>query len=97
MQHNSGETCIVDLTMFGNDAPGRLVEIRGSDPRRGEWHHRAFVPDPLPEQSPVLSGVAYRAVAEARASLAALDSTARQLPDPTLFRQPALRREAWPA
>lgn len=80
--------------MFGNESPGTLVTIRGKDPRRGEWTHQAFVPDPLPQSSPELSGATYRAVAEARASLAALDSTARQLPDPTLFRQPALRREA---
>lgn len=52
------------------------------------------MPDPLPGTSPELSGSTYRAVADARAALAALDSTARQLPDPTLFRQPALRREA---
>ena len=80
--------------MFGNDSPGRLVAIAGGDSRRGEWNHHAFVPDPLPTHSPELSGSAYRAVADARASLAALDSTARQLPDPTLFRHPALRREA---
>lgn len=80
--------------MFGKSSLGRLVSIKGSDPRRGDWEHRAFVPHPLPSDSPELSGRTYRAVAEARASLAALDSTARQLPDPTLFRQPALRREA---
>lgn len=79
--------------MFGNASPGRLVAIEGSD-RRGSWTHRAFVPDPLPVHSPELSGATYRAVADARAALAALDGTARQLPDPTLFRQPALRREA---
>lgn len=84
----------MDLSMFGKDSPGILVEIRGSDPHRGEWDHRAFVPHPLPTESPDLSGAAYRAVAAARASLAALDSTASHLPDPTLFRQPALRREA---
>lgn len=80
--------------MFGNDSPGNLVSIAGNDGRHGEWSHFAFVPEPLPEISPELSGPTYRAVADARAALAALDSTARQLPDPTLFRQPALRREA---
>jgi Fic family protein len=34
------------------------------------------------------------AVADARAALAALDNTARQLPNPTLLRLPTLRREA---
>lgn len=79
--------------MFGNRAPGRLVSIRGSSPR-GDWEHKAFVPDPLDDHGPELAGATYRAVADARAALAALDNTARQLPDPTLFRWPALRREA---
>ncbi|MFC7405723.1 Fic family protein [Georgenia alba] len=79
--------------MFVKDAPGSLVAIHGSD-QTGDWSHRAFVPHPLPERSPELTGATYRRVADARAALAALDSTARQLPDPTLFRQPALRREA---
>lgn len=89
-----GYSFIVDVTMFGNESPGHLVSIAGNDGRHGEWSHLAFVPDPLSGTSPVLSGSTYRAVADARAALAALDSTARQLPDPTLFRQPALRREA---
>lgn len=79
--------------MFGNESPGQLVAISGGD-ERGSWRHQAFVPNPLPLTSPDLTGRTYRAVAEARAALAALDSTARQLPEPTLFRQPALRREA---
>jgi Fic family protein len=52
------------------------------------------VPNPLPTESPVLSGTTYRAVADARAALAALDSTARRLPNPRLFRRPSLRAEA---
>jgi Fic family protein len=79
--------------MFGNASPGRLVAITGGD-ERGSWVHQAFVPDPLPSNSPSLAGRTYRVVADARAALAALDSTARQLPEPTLFRHPALRREA---
>lgn len=54
----------------------------------------AFVPNPLPVESPVFSGATYRAVADARAALAALDSTARRLPNPRLFRRPSLRAEA---
>jgi len=41
-----------------------------------------------------LTPATYREAANARAALAALDSTARQLPNPTLLRQPTLRREA---
>lgn len=80
--------------MFLKDAPGELVTIRGSDPLLGEWEHKAFVPEPLPASMPELTPSTYLAVAEARAALAALDSTARQLPNPTLLRMPTLRREA---
>lgn len=80
--------------MFGEDAPGDLVPIRGVDPTLGAWEHRAFMPSPLPSETPTLSPATYRAVANARAALAALDSTARQLPNPTLLRLPTLRREA---
>lgn len=41
-----------------------------------------------------LTGATYRAVADARAALAALDSTSRRLPNPRLFRRPALQAEA---
>ncbi|MFC5993921.1 Fic family protein [Pseudonocardia hispaniensis] len=84
----------MNLDAFADNAPGSLVEINGTDPRRGEWTHMAFVPDPLPTESPDLTGATYRAVADARAALAALDSTARRLPNPRLFRRPSLRAEA---
>lgn len=80
--------------MFQNDAPGTLVTIGGSDPALGPWEHRAFVPDQLPDETPHLSSSTYLAVADARAALAALDSTAQQLPNPTLLRSPTLRLEA---
>lgn len=80
--------------MFQKAAPGTLVSIAGQDPLLGAWQHYAFVPSPLPDESPDLSAKTYLAVAEARAALAALDSTARQLPNPTLLRMPTLRREA---
>ncbi len=82
------------LELFTNSPVGQLVPIAGVDPVRGEWRHAAFVPDPLPARSPELSGASYRAVANARAALAALDSTARGLPNPRLFRQTTLRVEA---
>ena len=80
--------------MFGDGKTGELVPISGTDPVPGPWRHSAFVPDPLPEQSPDLTGATYRIVANARAALAALDSTARQLPNPRLLRRPTLRHEA---
>jgi Fic family protein len=84
----------MDLEMFGKRASGTLVPIHGTDPRRGPWEHRAFVPHSLPDESPDLSPRTYLAVANARAALGALDSTARQLPNPQLLRRPVLRREA---
>ena len=80
--------------MFKKNTTGILVPISGTDPRRGEWQHQAFVPNPLDEISPTLTPATYREVANARAALAALDSTAKQLPNPALLRLPTLRREA---
>lgn len=80
--------------MFGNASPGALVGISGSDPLMGEWQHHAFVPEPLGSEMPPLAPTTFLVVSDARAALAALDSTARQLPNPTLLRTPTLRREA---
>ncbi|WP_244881738.1 Fic family protein, partial [Dietzia cinnamea] len=85
---------IVNLEMFVNDATGALVDIVGTDPRVGDWRHKAFVPARLPEGMPELTMPTVLAVGNARAALASLDSTARRLPDPTLLRVPTLRREA---
>lgn len=40
--------------MFVNGTTGALVDIAGTDPRLGDWHHKAFVPAQLPEQMPEL-------------------------------------------
>lgn len=84
----------MDLEMFINGDTGSLVPIAGTDAFLGAWTHRAFVPVPLPDEGPQLTGATYMAVADARASLAALDNTASQLPNPQLLRHPALQREA---
>lgn len=91
-QWRKGE--IVDLSMFVVDTSGDLVGIVGTDPNAGRWRHKAFVPNPLPGEMPSMSATTFLAVADARAALAALDGTARQLPNPTLLRTPTLRREA---
>lgn len=80
--------------MFKNDSMGELVDISGSDPKLGDWAHKAFVPADLGRDEPELAGATHRAIADARAALAALDATARQLPNPYLLRTPSLRREA---
>ena len=54
--------------MFGNEASGTLVRISGTDPRAGDWEHRAFVPNPLSDVSPVLRQSTYLRVANARAA-----------------------------
>lgn len=84
----------MDLGLFSDRSPGALVPITGTDPVRGSWRHSAFVPVPLSDVVPQLTPRTYRAVADARAAIAALDSTARQLPNPSLLRQPSLRTEA---
>lgn len=76
--------------MFVNEHSGSLVDVSAPDGSPG----KAFVPAPLPDDMPQLSAPTILGVADARAALAALDSTASQLPDPTLLRTPALRREA---
>lgn len=80
--------------LFLNSSSGSLVRIHGRDPRQGEWEHVAFVPHSLPQDTPPLTAATFNAVANARAALASLDSSARRLPNPGLLRRPALRREA---
>lgn len=81
--------------MFANANLGSLVPIQGNDPIAGPWEHHAFVPTPLTAiGSPDLKPTVYLAIANARAALAALDATARQLPNPQLLRRPTLQREA---
>lgn len=80
--------------MFLNSSSGVRVPIGGTDPRWGEWTHVAYVPHPLPNETPALGVRTFNTVARARAALAALDASARQLPNPALLRQPTLRQEA---
>lgn len=79
---------------FSRSPSGILVPIHGVDPRYGAWEHVAFAPHPLPQLTPELSVRTFNTVARARAALAALSSSARQLPNPGLLRRPTLRREA---
>lgn len=73
---------------------GQLVPISGTDGRTGEHYSDfAFLARPLPIRVD-LSSATWTAVARAEAALARLDQAARQIPEPALVRQPALRREA---
>ena len=84
----------MDVKLFQKAPFGTLVPISGSLPGGTVWHHWAFLPNPLGDESPELTGRAYRRVGDARAALAALDSTAQRLPNPRLFRSSTLRLEA---
>jgi Fic family protein len=85
----------VDVSIFVNEKAGAVVPIQGTDPVAGPWEHFAFVPRPLASLgAPDLAPRTYLAIANARAALAALDATARQLPNPQLLRRPTLQREA---
>lgn len=84
----------MDVKLFQKAPFGKLVPISGALPGGGTWEHWAFLPNPLLDDSPELSRRAYRHVGDARAALAALDSTAKRLPNPRLFRSSTLRLEA---
>jgi Fic family protein len=95
LSHTSGLSVgQVDAAQFVDSTTGDLVPISGNDPRYGPWQHSAFCAHPLPTRTPDLTVETFNAVAEARAALAALDSSARHLPKPSLLRGPTLRREA---
>ncbi len=81
----------VHAELFRDSPTGTLVPITGTDPRIGPWEHVAYVPHGLPDSTPSLSVRTFNAIARARA---ALDTSARQLPEPGLLRRPTLRREA---
>ncbi|WP_391530177.1 Fic/DOC family N-terminal domain-containing protein [Candidatus Frankia nodulisporulans] len=70
------------------------MRIAGTGARTGEYEHIAFQPHPLGEEEPNLAGTTWRAVAAAGTELGRLGQAGRQLPDPTLLRQPTLRAEA---
>lgn len=77
------------------DSPiGRLVSVRGRDPRTGEWiNGQGFVPDRLPSDVS-FSTPAWTGITAATAALARLDGAAKRLRNPDLVREPLLRREA---
>lgn len=84
----------MDVTLFQKEAFGSLIPVSGSTPAGVPWQHFAFLPRSLGDRSPELDSSCYRTVAEARASLAALDATANRLPNPKMFRTASLRLEA---
>jgi Fic family protein len=84
----------VDLDALQSSPIGRLVPINGTDGRTGQhYEYFAYLADALPETIELSSAV-WTAVVQAESALARLDQAARQIPEPSLLRRPALRREA---
>lgn len=84
----------MDPQLFEHSTTGSLVTITGTDARAREYKHVAFQPYPLGSSEPALTGTTWRAVSEARGALGRLGQAGRQIPDPSLLRQPTLRAEA---
>lgn len=84
----------MDIDLIRRSPIGSVVPISGFDQRTGEeYRHAAYLPAPLPTEV-VLSSATWTGVARAEVALARLDEASRQLPEPSLLRRPALRREA---
>jgi Fic family protein len=84
----------VDIDRFGPEASGQLIPISGTDGRTGHsYEHWAFLPDPLPERV-ALSDECHVMISRSSAALARLDAISARIPNPALFRRPAIRREA---
>jgi Fic family protein len=84
----------VQIELFAQSPVGSLVPISGYDPRFNEdYEHWAFVPDPLPSEVS-LSTDTWTLASEATLMLGRLKEASSRLPNPSVFRTPALRREA---
>jgi Fic family protein len=83
----------LDLDRLNQSPIGRLVPIRGSDARHGDFAYFAYLPDPLPEDV-TLASATWAAITEASTALARLGQACTQLGEPQLLIRPALWREA---
>jgi Fic family protein len=84
----------MDLDALRHSPIGQLVPLSGTDGRTGDhYDYFAYLPRSLPA-SVELSSATWTVVAGAEVALARLDQAARQMPNPSLLWQPALRREA---
>ena len=84
----------MDVERLGASPIGTLVPILAPDPVSREMvEGSAYLPDPLPKQL-TLSTETWTRVTAATAALVRLDGAARLIPNPSLIRRPALRREA---
>jgi Fic family protein len=85
----------MDLSAFAKSTAGTLVSISGMDPRTGtQYDHKAYLPNPLPRETPTLKTETWALVSRASVALGRLDQAGRQLLNPGLLRGPSIRREA---
>jgi Fic family protein len=84
----------MDIGRLAASPIGQLIPIVGPDPATHEMvAGHAFPPAPLPREL-TLSTNTWTIINKATAALARLDGAARLIPNPSLLRRPALRREA---
>jgi Fic family protein len=84
----------MDIDRLNSSPVGQLIPISSPDPVTHEMvAGSAFHPDPLPRDL-TLSTETWLRINLATAALARLDGAARLVPEPSLLRRPALRREA---
>jgi len=84
----------MDVGRLSASPIGRLIVIKGFDPRfQEDYSTAAYLPDPLAE-GVILTSATHTAVAEAAARVARADEAAKQLPNPQLLVRPAIRQEA---
>ncbi len=83
----------MDLDKFRNSPIGNLLPISGTDKFGRSFSHFAFVSHPLGEE-PILSNTTWQAVSRASHALGRLQQGSMVVSDPSILRQPTLRREA---
>jgi Fic family protein len=84
----------MDVDKFGRSSVGNLTPISGTDRASGKlFRHFAFVPHPLSDE-PQLANTTWRAVSRANHALGRLQQGSMIVKNPSILRQPTLRREA---
>ncbi len=84
----------MDIDSFRDSPIGNLVPINGIDRSTGKpFRHFAYVPDPLTNE-PLLTNETWRAISSANHALGRLQQGSLVVKNPSILRQPTLRREA---
>ncbi|MGL4339226.1 MAG: Fic family protein [Rhodoglobus sp.] len=84
----------MDVKKFGSSPLGNLTPISGTDQTSGKpFSHFAFVAHPLGAE-PALTNETWRAISRANHALGRLEQGSTIVTNPSILRQPTLRREA---